>query len=584
MSESTHQSGTSDRPRKRRRRRKPPGGKPKDTAPQQALRGSRIDAAKPVDQPLTGPEIAEMKRHLRFLASHRKALRLRVNAAEDLLLNGAKEPEHRGTCLHLLGKVDLASAESAVTRFEDPQARVELLAGIVRFSSDLGILLLYLESLAETSSKRQAAGAFSHAVARIDFATVSDARMRRLLELVATIFDGHERVQVLFGLLQSESFRTTFERSADALPESLAELFVPLSCVHEVVFAGRHNTKGSELLEKGIALLLEAPDEALRAYPLAVRERLLEKAVRLAHDEGLRDRASRALLDSLPDESRAFSNLGMLRAAELLRRHDDDEARKILNRIRSAHSGFLLPARWLSALAAPRVARLALVQPERDEKPEPRDEKEQEAGERRGRRRRRRKPAEDAAPQAHEGLREAFWLDAQQHVWLRTGEAGSGDHFGEEVNIQRGLPMSGVLPVACSGTADDGTPYVASPAFAFPLTRLLSRGRWRRDHAFGLAMQGVQLVHSLAVAGVELPDLDPKRFMAQDGRVPALWLADFTGARRAHGVPDLRELGASWCESVFEGLRDEDVPPDLRDEIARRPGLPELIAALAARV
>lgn len=583
MSESTQHSGAGDRPRKRRRRRKP-GGKPQDTAPQQALRESRIDAEKPVDLPLTGPEIAEMKSHLRFLASHRKALRLRVNAQEDLLLNGAKEPEHRGTCLHLLGKVDLASAESALTRFEDPQARVELLAGIVRFSSDLGILLLYLESLAQATSKRKAAGAFSHAVSRIDFATVSDARMRRLLDLVATIFDGHERVQVLFGLLQSDSFRTTFERSAEALPESLAELFVPLSCVHEVIFAGRPNSKGSELLEKGIALLLEAPDEALRAYPLPVRERLLEKAVRLAHDEGLRDRAARALLDSLPEQSRTFSAMGMLRASELLRRHEDDEARKILNRIRSAHAGFQLPDRWLKALAAPRVGRLAIMEsdPRPDSKGEPQEREAQEPNER-GRRRRRRKPS-PAACEGHEGLREAFWLDAQQHVWLRTGEAGTGDHFGEEVNIQRGLPMAGVLPVTCSGVADDGTPYVASPAFAFPLTRLLSRSRWRRDHAFGLALQGLQLVHSLAVAGIEFPDFDPKRFIAQDGRVPALWLADFTGARRAHGVPDLRELGASWCESVFEGLRDEEVPPALRDEIARRPGLPELISAMAARV
>ena len=576
MDESTQRSGN----KKRRRRRKPTGRKPNENTPQQALRESRIDAAKSADLPLTGPEIVEMKRHLRFLAGHRKALRLRVNAQEDLLLNGAKEPEHRGTCLHLLGKVDLASAESALTRFEEPQARVELLAGIVAFSSDLGILLLYLESIAQAASKRRAAGAFSVAVARIDFATVSDARMRRLLELVASIFEGHERVQVLFGLLQSESFHEAFDRSAESLPESLAGLFVPLSCVHEVVFAGRPNTRGTEQLEKGISLLLEAPDEALRAYPLAVRERLLEKAVRLAHDENLRDRASRALLDSLPDESRAFSTLGLLRASELLRRHDDDEARKILNRIRSAHPGFSLPGRWLKALDAPRVGRLALVEPERDAEAVPKDDA--ESGERRGRRRRKRPPR--PAQQHEDGLREAFWLDAQQHVWLRTGEADAEDHFVEEVGIQRGLPMSGVLAVVCSGTADDGTPFVASPAFAFPLAGLLSRGRWRLDHAFGLAMQGVQLAHSLAVAGIELPDFEPKRFLAQDGRVPALWLADFTGARRAHGVPDLRELGASWCESVFEGLRDEDVPPALRDELARRPGLPELIAALAGHL
>ena len=570
-------ASTGGAPRKRRRRRRKP--QPGER-PQADLEQSRIEREAPADAPLSPAEAAEMKRHLRFLFEHRKILRLRVNAQEDLLLNGARPPEHRGTCLHLLGKVDLACVESALTRVTEAQERVELLAGIVRFSGDIGILLLYLESLAQSASKRKAAGAFSKAVERIDFAEVSAARVRRLLDLIATIFDGHERVQVLFGLLQSESFRSAFDRSAEQLPDALAELFVPLRCVHEVVFEGKPNHHGAEALERGVALLLEAPDEALRAFPLKVRDRLLEKAVRLLHDEKLRDRAARVLLDSLPDDSRAFSTLGMLRAAELLQRHEDAEARKVLNRIRAAHRGFHLPSKWLRALDAPRLGRLALVEQERPEEeaePAPKADK--------GKPRRRRRPRREApAPESGGALREAFWLDAQQHVWLRTAPPEAAERFEEETSIQRGLPVAGVLPVACAGRADDGTAFAASPAFALPLPHLLRRGRWRRDHAFALALQGVQVAHALAVAGVELSKLEAERFVVQDGRVPALWLADFSGARRARGVPDLREVGAAWCESVFSGLPEEEVPVELRELVAKRPGLPELIGALAARV
>ena len=45
--------------------------------------------------------------------------------------------------------------------------------------------------------------------------------------------------------------------------------------------------------------------------------------------------------------------LGILRAAELLRRHEDERARELLRRIAAAHPGFHQPARWLAALDAP---------------------------------------------------------------------------------------------------------------------------------------------------------------------------------------------------------------------------------------
>jgi hypothetical protein len=47
-----------------------------------------------------------MKEHFKFLRQHRKLLKLRLNATEDLLLNGVKDPVHRGVCQHLLAKVE----------------------------------------------------------------------------------------------------------------------------------------------------------------------------------------------------------------------------------------------------------------------------------------------------------------------------------------------------------------------------------------------------------------------------------------------------------------------------------------------
>ena len=107
--------------RKRSRRR---GSGKKRTAAAGARRDPvtpTIAAQKPnidADQPLTPAEAAEIRANFQFLSRHRKSLRLRVNAAEDLLLNGAQPPTHRGRCAHLLAKVDLSAVQSALDRLD----------------------------------------------------------------------------------------------------------------------------------------------------------------------------------------------------------------------------------------------------------------------------------------------------------------------------------------------------------------------------------------------------------------------------------------------------------------------------------
>ncbi len=57
-----------------------------------------------------------MKRHLAFIAKYRGTLRLKLNAREDLLVNGSAEPTHRGHCKHLLSKVDRSTVVAALER------------------------------------------------------------------------------------------------------------------------------------------------------------------------------------------------------------------------------------------------------------------------------------------------------------------------------------------------------------------------------------------------------------------------------------------------------------------------------------
>ena len=491
-----------------------------------------------------------MQRHLRFLFKNREILRLKVNAQEDLLLNGSREPTHRGACLHLLGKVDLSATQSALTRLPDAKSKAALLAGICRFSQDPGILLLFLETLQDSASRAEAAAAFGAAVKRIDFASLSSSRMRRVLELIASTFSGHERVQVLFGLLQSESFRKAFDASQDALPPELAGTFVPLRAAHDVILLGERNRFGHEALRDGARALLDAPVDVLRSYPEPVRERLLESAMRWLDDPALEDRATDALLQTMPKEGRSFSRMAMLRAQELLRRHDDDGARSLLAQVKAHHPGFKMPAKWLEALDAPRVARLALWSEAR-------------RGER---------------------FRAAFWLDTQRSVWARTGEAAGADAMLREAMLQRQCAGAGVAPVLECGVAEDG-PYVVLPVMGRPLGAWVERRAMSDEQATRLALAGCQVLLGLALAGILVPDAHPSRFLSSDGEWPSLLLADFSGAQRA--APEAcakahRELARAWCRAMEDARRDRDVPfPALDDGSAT--ALPDLVRSLAAR-
>lgn len=453
-----------------------------------------------------------MREHFRFLSKNRKVLRLKLNAAEDLLLNGAREPTHRGVCQHLLAKVDRSAINSALERIDVPAERTRLLEGLARFSSDVAVVLLYLESLSESTAQPQAAAALLAGLERLDFAEVSAAQMRRLLALIEQLFDANERPQLLFGLLGSASFRKAFDSSLERLPDSLSAVFTPLRAAHAKLVDGKRRVADPKDLDKGIDLLVQASDAVLRSHPEQVRRRLCELGLERPNTP---QRSIAALLASFPKESRVYSELAMRQAGALLARHRDDQARKLLNDVATHHREFKLPGRWLAALDKPRLGRIAL------------DDDGDGGAERKG-----------------------FWLDRQRPVWIRAGGPSDADAFAREAELRRTLVFPSVAPLLVSGT-HEGSPYLATPLFGHPVRR----GTKQLSQAVALAFDGVSLLSGLADIGVRLPDVERRRFSLDHGG--RLWLVNLQGATRAP-IDEVRHAHASlarlWCQTSFESI------------------------------
>src|SRR5438093_3510064 len=248
--------------RRRRRRGRDRGPAPVATAAPIVPEVSRLAAAGPADT-LDSAEVVEMKQHLGFLRRYKDILRLKLNATEDLLVNGQREPTERGICRHLLGKVDRAVIDAALAREplrSDAAARARMLAGAVRLTADVGVLIAYLESLAHVRSRAEAAQAFGEVVARIDFTSLSATRVARLLQILVETFVDHERVQALFNLLGSPAFRTAFDAASDVLPTDAARVCAPLRAVHRRLVEGLTIGEPPALLAAGLEQVLSAPD------------------------------------------------------------------------------------------------------------------------------------------------------------------------------------------------------------------------------------------------------------------------------------------------------------------------------------
>jgi hypothetical protein len=486
----TPRHGRTARDRRRRRHR------PERPAAPVVPEVTRLASATDVGEALTAAEIDEMKEHLGFVRRYKDMLRIKLNAVEDLLVNGHREPTDRGVCRHLLGKVDRTVIDAALAREplrSDAGARARMLAGAVRLTADAGVLLAYLEALAHVRSRAEAAAAFAEVVRRIDFTSLSPARLVRLLQVLVTTFEGHERVQVLFGLLGSTDFRRAFDTATAALPDDVAGVFSPLRAIHRRL--GREGDAGDDatLVARGLEAMLSAPDPVLRAQPADVRAGVVRLALEPDVPETVADRAAGVLLGTLAGTA-GYGRLALKRAAQLLARHADDRARVVLAELRRSDPGMRVVERWLAALDARRLGRVAL---------------------------------EGSLP-ARGRLVAGLWLDGQRTVWARTAPVSDGTRLETEARLQDALALPGIAPVVAHGVAS-GIPYVAVAGPGRPFAR--DAVAHDPHAALVAAAAGARALRALALAGVLLPDAEPERFLYA---APAgLVLADLDGARRS---------------------------------------------------
>jgi hypothetical protein len=515
-----------------------------------------------VTEPLSPEEQREMSEHLAFFRQFKPYLGLSLNATEDLLVNGVRPPTDRGVCKHLLSKLDRRAIERALGREAvktSPGLRARLLAGAVRISPDVGNLLAYLEALTWVADKHEAAAAFGATIDRIDFGTVSASQMAGTLDVIEKTFEGQERIQALFGLLENETFRRALDRTLSSLPEPLRAEFAPLSAAHRAVMRGELPRDASErfLAEQGVATWLGAPDRVLRSYPGPVRRRLLQYAL---GDVDLSRIAKpiRILVDALPREDPASANLALALFDRFMAARQDDLARGLLNALLQAQPNLRRAKQRQEILGWPRKGRLAI--PPGGPKPE--------------------------------RLRRVFSFDLPGFVWARFGTLQDGVRLEGEAELQASLLVPGVASCLGYGTGPDATPYVVI-APGSPGARQLHMGAIRAlplREALSMAAEGIKILVGLAFAGVDMPDASALRF-ANERAPSSLRLLDMDGARqrpqeacRAHAA----ELAVAFCRELLgaegRGSLRRDTPRAIADLLVRGAPPAELVRTLAVCV
>ncbi len=462
-----------------------------------------------------------MKRHLRFVASYRAVLRPRLNAKEARMVDGELAPEHRGTCLHLLSKIDRGTILAALEREpvrSDAAARARFLASAAGISGDVGILLCFLEALCAAGQNEQATRSFTRAIERIDFEAISAARMGRLLEVMQQAFRERELVGALFGLLRNPGFVAAFDAHSSELPREVAERFVPLRAVHMAVFGRRRlGPREQRELARGLPAVLGVPPTMLDAYPQAVRERLLAAALDCG-DEVLGHPGVEVLLASLPTDGEASARHGLALARSRVRQGRVEPARALLRELDGG------PARedaraLLGQLEGSIVGPLALA-------------------------------AEPTAPDG--SLQPAFHLRRLASVWLRfTGSDPA--RFRAELELQAGACLPGVAGVVERGRAGKRAFAVVEGSGA-RLDAVLAQRPTQLEYpqALALARAGLRALRALALAGLALPELEPRRFLQPSPGV--LLLADLGGVVEL-GAPQaalhVRRQAAAWCHGAL---------------------------------
>lgn len=508
---------------------------------------------KGADDPLSASEVAEMKEHFKFLRQHRKLLKLRLNATEDLLLNGVRDPVHRGVCQHLLAKVE-KDRVLAVSERLPPAEAAKLLAGVLRFAPEVSYVLRYLECVSDARSQPEAAAALVHALRRIQFTETSSAQMRQVLALIVNVFPAAELPVLLFNWLYNGAFKQALDRSSEELPPELAQVAVPLRILHQVLNRDgrRPPDERQPELRAGVGLLLRAAPANLAELPERIRHRLFE----LGLGVGLSDEAELSglmrVFDTLSwqrDQDKSDAALELARGR--LEAGDEVRASKLLAEPWLVGESAAQAKRWLRSLRGARLGPIAV--------------------EERGAERPRRRPPAGPASLPPVELPSERWLmgfhvPTQTTVRFRSGAPETQADFARRVELWQGLLVPGLLRPSLHGVSRN-VPFVAVPVV----------GKGLRSAGFDSAapaelrqrlIEVCALLHAVAVQGVKLPDADARRFsLDARGRV---WLTDLWGAEPSPSAEAARAHVASafrWVEELFV-LEPSSAPASMLELVA----------------
>ncbi len=532
------------------------GRKPSDRAAKVLARQTEtVDLDKNAEQPLTEQEIGVLREHFRFLLQYRHDLRLKVNANEDLLLNGSREPVHRGVCHHLLAKVERKNVLAAAERFE-PAAAARLLAGIIRFSSDIEYVLLFLENIKQSSSPAEATAALFQGLQRIEFDKVSSAQMRRVLQLITELFDEKERPTLLLGLLESASFRDAFDKSTADLPDGLSDLVVPLRAAQAVILHGEPNTFDSDALRQGVNLLLDFDSKILLRHSAPMRQRLFDFGLQAcaAPHHRLHDRLG-MLLRNFPKADPRRAERGVALARHLIAANSDAAARQILQTLASEYPDHGTPALWLAYLDAERFDRIVLLE----------------------------QPSDRMDALGQHARRAGIWLETMRPVWVQIARPDGISSHEETRGLMCELAVPGVASVLESGATNDGAAYFVVANCGEDLDRALTdNAGLELGSALRVCYEAVGLLNALAAVGVRLPDAGFGRFTLEHSG--ALLLTDLAGAARvdSDALGGFHfELARSFCTAVLDRSRRHIVPAEVKSVASDSKSCAELARGLA---
>ena len=513
------------------------------------------DLDKNAEKPLTEQEVAAFREHFRFMLRHRKDLRLKVNANEDLLLNGVREPIHRGVCHHLLGKVERKNVLATAERLE-PAKAASFLAGVIQFSSDIEYVLLFLEKVNQSSSSAEATAALFQGFQRIEFDKVSSAQMRRVLQLIIELFDEKKRPALLLGMLESPSFRDAFDKSMADLPEALSDLVVPLRAAQAVVLHGKPNTFHSKPLREGVNLLLGMESNILLRLSVAARDRLFHFGLQscAAPDHRSHDRL-KMLWRNFAGSDPKYAERGISLARHLIAANAETEARQLLEALVGRHPGSGVPARWIAFLDTERLDRIVLLE-----------------------------QSSDRGDVLGRGVRRAgIWLETMHPIWVQIAHLDAIASHEETARLMCELTVPGVVSVLESGTTNQGEPYFVVANSGKPLeVALKENAGLELAPTLRVCHEAVGILNALAAVGAQLPDTHLGRFTLEHSG--ALQLTDLAGASRVE--PDARggfhfELARSICNEVLDLSRRNIVPATVRSVVSDAKSCAELARGLA---